>query len=216
MSAVLSTVAAAAPVAAGWSVHTVWMRRQLSRARRDPLTGLPTRALFETRARKLLSRGPRAVLLADLNRFKELNDTFGHAAGDAAIRTTGRRMARWALDHAGTAARLGGDEFTAVFTVGGESDLRTALTDLAERLNEPFTHQNAQLPVSASIGAVVATGPGTGLPVALRRADEAMYRCKRSGWDWCIGHGNVSGTGEQINGRRPGRVGATRPEGRQQ
>ncbi|WP_323179324.1 diguanylate cyclase domain-containing protein [Streptomyces longwoodensis] len=83
----LHTLAAASPVATAWGAHSVWMCRRLTAARRDPLSGLWTREAFEARAARTLARRSHvAVVLCDLDGFKAVNDTYGHATGDAAIR----------------------------------------------------------------------------------------------------------------------------------
>ncbi|MEU1559768.1 GGDEF domain-containing protein, partial [Streptomyces mirabilis] len=90
----MSTLAALLPAAAslGWAVHARWLHRRLTTARHDPLTGLWTRDAFTRRARRLL-RDPRAVVvLADVDHFKQINDTHGHAAGDALLATIAARL----------------------------------------------------------------------------------------------------------------------------
>jgi GGDEF domain-containing protein len=100
------------PIAAGWAVHVWWLRGCLNTARRDPLTGLRTRDGFTRRAAVLL-RDPRAVVvLADVDKFKQINDTYGHAAGDALLKATADRLAHH-VGSSGVAGRLGGDEFAA-------------------------------------------------------------------------------------------------------
>ncbi|MFV8130063.1 GGDEF domain-containing protein [Streptomyces syringium] len=214
MSEILTAAAAAVPLAAGWSVHGLWLRRRIEVARRDPLTGLLTRDTFTGRARKALARGPRAVLVIDLNRFKEINDTHGHAVGDAVIRATGQRLTRWAADNGGIGARLGGDEFAAVACIYSEDDQHWSLGDLSARLSDPVNVDGNLIAVSASIGAV-ASDPRTataGLPELMRRADEAMYRAKRLGAPWLPALG-LKPTCATVNGRRAGRPGAVSPAG---
>ena len=92
MNVLLST-ATVAPLAAGWSVHTLWMRRRIEAARRDPLTGLHTRHAFTRHAVRILRSGPALVVLADVNDFKQTNDTHGHAAGDAVLTAMASRLA---------------------------------------------------------------------------------------------------------------------------
>ncbi|WP_323748967.1 diguanylate cyclase domain-containing protein [Streptomyces sp. PR69] len=97
MSHTLTAVSAALPVVAGWSVHSVRLRRRIEAARRDPLTGLWTRDAFAERACALLARSrAHLVCVVDLDGFKQVNDTLGHAAGGAVLRTVGRRLAGWA------------------------------------------------------------------------------------------------------------------------
>ncbi|WP_241518614.1 GGDEF domain-containing protein [Streptomyces sp. CB03238] len=110
MSTLLTTLATTTPLAAGWSAHVLWLRRRLHTARRDPLTGLRTREGFTRRATALL-KDPRAVVvLADVDHFKQINDQYGHAAGDALLKATADRLAHY-VGTSGVAGRLGGDEF---------------------------------------------------------------------------------------------------------
>ncbi|MFF1376774.1 GGDEF domain-containing protein [Streptomyces sp. NPDC058308] len=217
MSYALTTLAAALPLASGWSVHSLWMRRRIDAARRDPLTGLWTRDPFEERARKSLTRGQQqAVYVVDLNWFKEINDTFGHTAGDAVLRATGRRFDQWAHDNAGTAGRLGGDEFAALTPVYGTTgtvtgNLLVKLADLLDRLEQPVEFDGQRIDVHASIGVARYWRAGSAdLSALLRRADEQMYRAKREGGGFSIaplfGSAPEFGT---VNGRRAGRRGTT-------
>lgn len=208
MSAFLSSAAVAAPLAAGWSVHTMWLRHRLQAARRDPLTGLRVRDTFEKEARKLLSTGPRAVVVIDLDGFKQLNDTHGHAAGDAALDAIGRRLSQWAAGNAGVVARLGGDEFAAIVGVHSQADLAGELDRLHERLCEPVAFEGRRLPLGASIGAMWSGSAlsGHALPALMRRADEAMYDAKRTGGGWLTALG-AEAVHDTVNGRRSGRGG---------
>jgi diguanylate cyclase (GGDEF)-like protein len=184
------------------------MRHRIEAARRDPLTGLPTRAMFDTRADRLLSRGTGAVIVIDLDGFKALNDTHGHAAGDRMIRETGAWLSEWNQGGTrGAVARLGGDEFAAAVRAPGPSYLARELKMLHEWITTPVEHDGLPLAVGASIGAAwhdALTAPD--LPALMRRADEAMYAVKTSGGGWDV----VCGlTAEQptVNGRRAGRTG---------
>ncbi|WP_199239341.1 GGDEF domain-containing protein [Streptomyces sp. ICBB 8177] len=208
MSQTLTGLAAALPLSAGWSVHTLWMRHRIAQARRDPLTGLPARAMFERRAVRLLRRGPVAAVVIDLDGFKGVNDTFGHAAGDAAIRETGVRLAEWA-EPLGIVARLGGDEFAALLSLA-DWDLNGELAALHEWLCHPFGYEGRALRLGASIGAActVATRPGE-WSALLRRADEAMYEAKRNGGGWLLTDAPVP-VMPSVNGRRAGRTGGAR------
>ncbi|PGH46907.1 GGDEF domain-containing protein [Streptomyces sp. Ru87] len=207
MSTLLPALAAAAPTAAAWSLHTMWMRRKLAAARRDPLTGLATRETFETDARRLLAYGPRAVLVVDLDGFKVLNDSHGHAAGDTALSAIGRRLADWSADNAGQVARLGGDEFAAVAPVYSPADLAWELEQLHQRLCEPVAYEGRPLALGASIGAAWSARPPGDLPWPLRRADEAMYAAKQNGGGYHIAD-DTTEPHPTVNGRRAGRPGA--------
>ncbi|MEU1439751.1 GGDEF domain-containing protein [Streptomyces mirabilis] len=208
MSEVLFAAAAGVPMAAGWSLHALRLRRRIETARRDPLTGLWTRDAFAQRALKVLVGGRSAVYVIDLDRFKEVNDTHGHAAGDAVIAATGRRLAAWANINLGTVVRLGGDEFAAVARVYSLADLSWTLSELTRAIERPVTVDGCPLVVGASIGAV-AFDPATDdvdLSTLLRLADEQMYAAKRSGADWLTAV-DLTPQSATANGRRAGRPG---------
>ncbi|MEV7223603.1 GGDEF domain-containing protein [Streptomyces sp. NPDC093681] len=162
----------------GWAVHGSVLAHRLASARRDPLTGLHTRAGWTARAEHCIRRHPTAaVLLIDLDHFKTLNDTHGHAAGDAALAATADRLRTWCGRH-GTAGRLGGDEFVAVV-----QDLTAANLDvLTAALNRPLHHSGRSLPLAASVGVCRVTElPVPLLTDALAAADAAMYAAKGRG-----------------------------------
>ncbi|WP_327168804.1 GGDEF domain-containing protein [Streptomyces subrutilus] len=208
MSHTLTAVSAALPLASGWSVHSLWLRRRIEAARRDPLTDLWTRDPFEERARKSLSRKQqRAVVVLDLDRFKAINDTFGHAAGDAVIRATGQRLGQWAAEHAGVAGRLGGDEFAAVIPAYGIDKLSADLFMLTGRLDQPVPYDGHPIEVRTSIGAAYHRTSTGDLSTLLRRADEQMYRAKQRGGGWRIAHRLAVPEMATVNGRRDGRRG---------
>ncbi|WP_327217851.1 GGDEF domain-containing protein [Streptomyces cyaneofuscatus] len=204
MSTLLTALAAAGPLAAGWSVHTVCLRRSLRTARRDPLTGLRTRDGFTRRANVLL-KDPRAVVvLADVDHFKQINDTHGHAAGDALLKATADRLAHY-VGRTGVAGRLGGDEFAAVVidTHGTIGDLLAVLHGVLAR---PADGMDPAVRTTVSLGWVgAADHPGEDLSGLLRRADEAMYAAKqaRAGVRRA-GLGRLLAT---LSGRRAGRRG---------
>ncbi|MGI5469640.1 GGDEF domain-containing protein [Streptomyces sp. CA-132043] len=206
MSQTLMTLAAAAPLAAGWSLHSLWMRRRIEAARHDPLTGLSTRDLFETCAPKLLKPGA-AVMVIDLDGFKALNDRHGHAAGDVALIESAHTLASWTAVLDGCVARLGGDEFALVAPLQLPSDLPYELATLHECLCEPFRFEDQEVTVGASLGAVlIGDGPVPPLEQLLRRADEAMYAAKAVGGGWFIAPGTAPAL-PTVNGRRAGRPG---------
>ncbi|MEV6794873.1 GGDEF domain-containing protein [Streptomyces sp. NPDC051320] len=174
----LQAIAPALP-ALGWALHSGFLTRRLATARRDPLTGLHTRAGWTTRAERLITRNPGAlVLLLDLDDFKAVNDTHGHAAGDAVLAATAARLDTW-CDRHGLAARIGGDEFTAIVT---DPTRTPGLDSLAASLCRPISYRGFPLPVSASVGACyVADLPVPTLTDALAAADAAMYAAKGHG-----------------------------------
>ena len=215
MNDLLHTLAAASPLAAGWGIHGLWVRRRLTAARRDPLSGLWTREAFESRATRTLARRPHvAVLLVDLDGFKAVNDRFGHAAGDAAIRATAASLSDALNDRPGAvAARLGGDEFAAVIPLADPAGLPWLLRGLHGEITAPFRHAGRDLKVGASIGAALssdlaseASRPGEALGVLLRLADEAMYAIKRAGGGWHCPLTGAPAAGTTA-GRRTGRPG---------
>ncbi|MFJ7946589.1 GGDEF domain-containing protein [Streptomyces sp. NPDC096354] len=159
----------------GWASHTALLTHRLATARRDPLTGLRTRAGWTALAERVIRRHRDAVvLLLDLDDFKNLNDSHGHAAGDVALTATAERLAAWCGRH-GIAGRLGGDEFVAI--ARRTPDLAT----LHRALRQPVTHAGHRLPLSVSVGSCrVAELPVRSLSDALAAADCAMYAAKGS------------------------------------
>ncbi|MGQ4514864.1 diguanylate cyclase domain-containing protein [Streptomyces sp. DW26H14] len=179
MSALISATAAGLPLVAGWSVHGWWLRQRLHRARRDPLTGLVTREGFTRRARKLLKDPCAVVVLADVDRFKQVNDRHGHAAGDALLKGVADRLAHY-TGPAGVAGRLGGDEFAAILLDrdGSAADLLSVLHSVLAR---PVDGLDPAVRTTVSLGWVRAGDfPGEDLPALLRRADESMYLAKQT------------------------------------
>ncbi|MDT7570549.1 MAG: hypothetical protein QOE05_723 [Actinomycetota bacterium] len=147
-------------------------------AMHDSLTSLPNRLMFDRAATKALATTDTcAVLLLDLDRFKEINDTLGHAAGDAVLQEVGSRLSGIVGD-AACVARLGGDEFAVVMT---DANLRDA-TDFAERIRAallaPLDIVGVTLTLDASIGIALSPEHGTDIATLLRRADVAMYAAK--------------------------------------
>jgi diguanylate cyclase (GGDEF)-like protein len=153
-------------------------------AAHDPLTGLPNRRQLLERATAQLARGATdgvtALLLIDLNHFKEVNDTLGHAAGDRVLIAVAERL-RSAVRSADLVARLGGDEFAVLLTALPAPAVATPRAEaLLGALYEPIDLDGMRITVEASGGIAVATGTGT-VGELLRRADVAMYQAKRSG-----------------------------------
>ncbi|EFE67094.1 predicted protein [Streptomyces viridosporus ATCC 14672] len=195
---------ASAVLGLAWGAHTVWMVRRLHRARRDPLTGLWTREGFTRRARRLLRDGRAVVVLADVDRFKQVNDTFGHAAGDALLAATATRLAH-GVGRGGVAGRLGGDEFAAVF-VDRDGTALERLDTLAHILARPVDSL-PEVHTTVSLGWVRrADHADEDLSGLLRRADEAMYAAKRS--PSRVRRARLGRLLASVAGRRPGRRGA--------
>jgi diguanylate cyclase len=161
-------------------------RRLHHQAYHDPLTGLANRALFrECLVRALDAHRhrdqPLAVLFADLDDFKLINDSFGHAMGDRVLRAIADRMTG-CVGPSGLVARLGGDEFAVLLDPASADDAEPTGHRLLAVLREPFVIDGHAIGVGASIGLVV---PDRGEPLSadalLRRADAAMYSSKRRG-----------------------------------
>jgi diguanylate cyclase (GGDEF)-like protein len=161
-------------------------RQRLDRlAHHDTLTGLPNRGAFYDRAREALHRAPpgsvTAVLLLDLDGFKQVNDTLGHAAGDALLVGVAERLTA-ARRESDTAARLGGDEFAVVVPgIAGADDAMAAGNRILERLTEPINIDGRQVRAYGSVGVTVAAGPGHDLDRLLHEADVALYAAKAAG-----------------------------------
>jgi len=162
------------------------MEEELTRqAFEDERTGLANRALFRDRLRHALERRARhdadvAVLLLDLDGFKRVNDSLGHAAGDALLRVVGQRIAN-TVRAGETVARLGGDEFAIVIeSVRDDEDPKTLAERLLRVVSAPITVHGREVAVNVSIGIAVAERGDDGDAV-LRSADIAMYSAKTSG-----------------------------------
>ncbi len=152
----------------------------------DVLTGLPNRQLLKDRLTQLLSsaklndRGG-AILFLDLDRFKEINDVFGHSKGDAVLKQAAARIKSIAREH-DTVARLGGDEFVVVLpNVSGDSTVRNMARLLLEKLSEAFTVSGVDHYLSASIGITMFPDDGATVEILLKNSDSAMYRAKEAG-----------------------------------
>jgi len=152
----------------------------------DPLTQLPNRRLFLDRLGQEIIKSQRAdfflaLLLVDLDEFKEVNDTLGHDVGDILLQEAARRI-RSCLRDADTVARLGGDEFTVI--LADLSD-RTHIEDIAQkiigRMAEPFRLGDEVAYVTASIGITVYPGDADDIDTLLKHADQAMYAAKKHG-----------------------------------
>jgi diguanylate cyclase (GGDEF)-like protein len=149
----------------------------------DDLTDLPNRRLFQHRleeavARSGLAGAGMAVLIVDLDRFKELNDTLGHASGDELLRQVGPRLL-CLLRPSDTLARLGGDEFGIVVdTPSDEADALRIADRIRDVLGEPFDVQDLSLQVGASVGIALFPAHADTAGELMRRADVAMYQAK--------------------------------------
>lgn len=158
----------------------------LERALHDELTGLPRRTLLLDRLRAAMQQStrtgsPGALLFVDLDRFKQVNDDHGHAAGDVVLRVVAQRLAA-AVRRSDTVARLGGDEFVLLLSSATSGPDAIAVGDkLLRAILEPVAFEGKALQVSASIGVVCFTGELPGAERVMQQADAAMYAAKASG-----------------------------------
>ena len=150
----------------------------------DPLTGLPNRALLVDRLEHELARlgrhpGSVAVLFIDLDGFKPLNDSLGHAAGDRVLIEVGHRLLR-AVRPSDTVARFGGDEFVVLCAdIEDESDIATIAQRVREAISEPFLPEGREARLSASVGIATTSQPDVSPDALIHDADAAMYHVKR-------------------------------------
>jgi diguanylate cyclase (GGDEF)-like protein len=149
----------------------------------DQLTGLANRALMEDRINQAIEHAKRydfyvAVLLVDLDRFKPINDSFGHSAGDEVLKAIGRRL-RDCVRASDTVARIGGDEFVAVLDqLQGVEDANRVAKSITRSLGEPFMVQGQALGISASIGLALYPLHASDAQSLIKHADKAMYTAK--------------------------------------
>lgn len=196
-------------VGANWDVtQDVQMREELERAKtlaeartaeleetrtqieynalHDYLTGLPNRRFFDSKLTELADTcaaqgSSLGVLHMDLDRFKQINDRFGHSAGDAVL-CHAAKILRDAAGHEIFSARLGGDEFALVTPFSGTTDLLAALADrILQGFRQPFYHAGNELRLGASIGIAWAAGSRIDEKQVLQHADVALYRAKANG-----------------------------------
>ena len=150
----------------------------------DALTGLPNRALFHDRVRQAIAAAERngerfAVMLLDLDRFKQVNDILGHQIGDRLLQAVGPRLAG-GLRKSDTLARLGGDEFAVLLPAPVDMEqASTTAGRLVESLFLPFTIDGMNLDLGVSVGAALYPDHGADLDGLVHSADVAMYKAKR-------------------------------------
>lgn len=171
-------------LACGWSVHAGLLRQQLRRAHQDRLTGMDRREQFQRRAQRALRRRGGCVGLLDLDGLKQINDTHGHAAGDAVLAAVAHRL-RMFLGPQVLLGRLGGDEFSFLAPISGNTDQVAARIRHAVR--QPLVvhtgHGYVWLRPGVSVGtssiaACRRRDVDAALARTLARADAAMYRSK--------------------------------------
>jgi diguanylate cyclase (GGDEF)-like protein len=175
-------------------LHIRWIGRNLARSEenaqtllgRDPLSGLPNRLLFAERLDDELNRlsrvgGGLAVMFLDLDRFKDVNDTFGHQAGDQLLKLTARRLENL-LRTTDTLARFGGDEFAIIQTdLRSPGDAEILARRILDSITRPFEMAEAPVTVGISLGVALAPEHGRDRETLMRLADTALYEAKSEG-----------------------------------
>ena len=156
-------------------------------AQHDALTGLPNRVLFRDRLDVALAEARRsgtrvAVMFCDLDRFKSINDSLGHAVGNQLLQGVGMRL-RECLRPADTVARVGGDEFTLLVPVSAPAESEAVAERVLQELKAPYAVAGRELFTSVSIGMALFPDDGTDAEALLKHADTAMYRAKARGRD---------------------------------
>jgi len=154
-------------------------------ATHDSLTGLPNRALLNTRLAQAINSADTSgrsvsLVMMDLDRFKEINDTLGHHVGDSLLQAVGERLqkALWGSD---TVARLGGDEFALLLPLADSSHTAQVIGKVLLALGEPFAIQGMNLDVDTSLGIAVYPEDGKNAVELISHADVAMYQAKHRG-----------------------------------
>ncbi|MGY1653816.1 bifunctional diguanylate cyclase/phosphodiesterase [Geodermatophilus sp. SYSU D01119] len=170
------------------AVERLRLAQLATEAHHDPLTGLANRRRFTEQVERTIYGRPHrsaAVLMIDLDRFKEINDSFGHSVGDDLLCLVGPRL-QAALGPGDLLARMGGDEFAVLLPDAGDCRARDVAERLGEALREPFVLDGQPLHVDASIGVALCPDHGRDRSLLLARADTAMYGAKRGRSGWCV------------------------------
>jgi len=158
--------------------------RMQYKAAHDELTGLPNRYLFNDRLEQIIAMSSRdkkqfAILLLDLDRFKEINDTLGHGVGDEVLRIVSIRMLD-GLRESDTVARIGGDEFSFVLVGVGQILAEKMARKIIDLIEPKFEVEKHSLKIGASIGISIYPDDGSDVDLLMRRADVAMYNAKHN------------------------------------
>ena len=152
----------------------------------DMLTGLPNRKMFHDRLEQEMRKAdrdqrPLALLLIDLDQFKEVNDTLGHDKGDMLLQEAGRRICN-CVRHSDTVARLGGDEFTIILhELGQNSHIEDVAQKIISKLEDAFLLDNEAVYISGSAGITLYPYDASDIDTLLKNADQAMYAAKKNG-----------------------------------
>lgn len=169
----------------------ITQNRLMQLAHHDALTGLPNRVLLDERLKQVLRKAKRmdhraAVICIDLDRFKQVNDSYGHAVGDECLKKVGAILTG-RLRGMDTVARTGGEEFTAILgEVENVSSAHLVGKALLQAFSKPLEIEGHRLHLGASIGIAVYPDHGEGSQELCRSADAAMYRAKRAGGKRCV------------------------------
>ena len=185
-AALLQTMQAIGSQIGQFAVRKLAEERVRHLAHYDELTGLPNRSLFNQRLSHALARvrrsgEPLALLFIDLDRFKNVNDSLGHDAGDRVLKETALRL-RGCLREVDTVSRLGGDEFVVLIEGPPQlSDVAEVAQKILAALSRPVLIEPQEVHVSASIGISTCPGDSDDLQGLMKNADIAMYRAKEQG-----------------------------------
>lgn len=160
----------------------------------DALTGLPNRTLLYERIQLAVAGSgrdgkPVAIILLDLDHFKEVNDTLGHAVGDQLLQQLAPRI-KQCVREVDTLARLGGDEFAAVLPTAGERDAILVAEKLRDAIELPIDVNNQQISIGVSMGIAICPQHGNDAESLLQRADIAMYQAKHHAQDYMVYNGH--------------------------
>jgi len=160
------------------------------KATHDLLTGLPNRILLKDRFNVAIAQAQRvhkklAVIFLDLDRFKDVNDTLGHNAGDRLLFAGGNRLTEL-LRKTDTVARIGGDEFLLLLPdIDRVEDATTIAQRVLDRVRDSFIVNGHEISITASIGIAIYPDDGNDVNTLVNRADKAMYNSKQKGFDTC-------------------------------
>lgn len=173
-----------------WSFRDITQRKKMEhelahQATHDGLTGLPNRTLLRDRVEQLILQNKRnrkkfALLFFDIDRFKNVNDNFGHSFGDFLLQSVTKRISD-ALRESDTVARMGGDEFVVIINnLEKEEDCITMVQKLQNALSLPITIQGKEITITSSVGISIYPKNGDDIDTLLKKADTAMYAAKES------------------------------------